>query len=251
MAGAILLPVIAVWCIRTKELPTLTTVAPVLPSVTLEEMPAVPRHIPTSRRDSAAELPITMTSIAAADLSALEDSLASEIRADPAGAAALALLLPPGKMQDDALASAVMTWALADPQTAAAWVAALPEDRLRTLAIERLVPTWTASSMDAAARWLAQLPASASRDAALRILARIIADDDPDIALTLVDIIANGQQRNLSLERLGREWLRRDPAAAAAALVQSSLPEARRQALLSRINSDQSYPRNTQNTRNE
>lgn len=229
-AGAILLSAIAVWGLRTQESPTRATVAPV-PAVT-PGAAVGPWHIPASRRGLAAELPMTNIAIVATEPSALEASLAREVQADPAGVAELALLLPPGKIQNEALASAVMTWARADPQTAAEWVALLPENHLRTLAVERLIPTWTASAMDAAARWIAELPAGGSRDAALRIFARIVADDDPDIALSLSDTIANGPQRNLSLERLGREWLRRDPEAAAAALVQTSLPEARRQALL-------------------
>ena len=169
------------------------------------------------------------------DPSPLENLLAEEGLADPAGTADLALRLPPGQPQERALAAAVRAWAHAQPRAAAEWIAALPQGRLRTLATEHLVPTWSVTSIDDATRWLVQQPAGAARDAGLRIVAHIVADQDPDLSFTLTESIGNDYQRNRMLETLGREWLQRDPVRATAALVQSSLPSAHQQSLIENV----------------
>ena len=127
--------------------------------------------------------------------------------------------------------TAISQWAGSAPDSAARYVDRLPEAD-RAGAMQAVVNSWASKDTEAAAAWLDRQPAGAAKDSALVPLARRIAQEDPEAALTWVAGISDTNQRLQQTESIARDWIRQDPATAKAWISRSKLPEDMRTKLL-------------------
>ena len=73
---------------------------------------------------------------------------------------------------------------------------------------------WARQDPVATTGWLERLPAGATRDAAVSAFTQQAVESDPEGAAAWASTIANQDVRNTDLERIARQWLRKDKTAA-------------------------------------
>lgn len=127
--------------------------------------------------------------------------------------------------------SAISQWATTSPDAAANYVSRLPESE-RVASMQAVVSMWASKDTEAAAGWLDRQPAGAAKDASLIPLARKIAQEDPEAALTWVAGISDQNQRLQQVESIARDWLRQSPSDARHWISSSKLPDDLRNRLL-------------------
>ena len=112
-------------------------------------------------------------------------------------------------------------------------VEGLPESVNRTAAVGSLVNSWVDKSPDEAGAWLAAQPSGASRDQGAIVFALKSLDSDPEVSLDWAASINATDQRQKGVDGLLDAWLKKDPKAARAWVLQSErLSEADRARLL-------------------
>ena len=131
-------------------------------------------------------------------------------------------------------ASMMTQWAQQDPKAAAAWLAQRESDPNQKELCLTLVGAWPLAQFEDLVKWLNSLPAKPLRDAAVqRLVFQLVgATEYPATFSQLVPMIAAEAERNAAIERIAREWLRKDRDAAQAWLATTKLPEERKAKLL-------------------
>lgn len=152
---------------------------------------------------------------------------------NPSAAIAWAAQLATARPETQALAQATAIWAQTDPQAAATYAGNLPESLNRQRVTGAIATTWAMTDPDALGKWLGTLPASASRDSAVTSLCEALQPTDPTQAFQWAGTMNDESIRADQQEKAANEWLKRDPAAAKAAISRSSLPEETKRTLLS------------------
>ena len=159
-------------------------------------------------------------------LSGAASRVASEIaRKDPAAAGdwVVGLNVPD---KERAVGSVAYEWGRKSPEEAAAWAAGLEEPELRSRGMSSVVETWARRDVNAVGTWLGNQPASPELDAPVRSYAFMVRERDPGAAIAWANTITDEKVRGETVQRIGGEWLRRNPDEAKAFLQeQESLPE--------------------------
>jgi hypothetical protein len=76
--------------------------------------------------------------------------------------------------------------------------------------------TWAGKDAAAASDWLRTLPADDARARTAEAYVLKAADQHPELAAQWVAFMTNEQKRNQQIEKIGQQWLKKDPAAAQA-----------------------------------
>jgi GrpB-like predicted nucleotidyltransferase (UPF0157 family) len=134
-------------------------------------------------------------------------------RQDPSAALNWSLNLNNNDDRRDFQRQVVSQWAESAPRQAAQFAVQLGETD-RGPVVAAAIDRWASRDAEAAANWLAAQPAGEWKDGAISTLARKIAPEDPAVALAWAGSITNDNNRNRQTERVFREWLRQEPAAA-------------------------------------
>ena len=126
--------------------------------------------------------------------------------------------MTPGPTQHLAAIDLATQWARTNPEQAAAWVAAFPEEHgVRDSALQAVVSAWSSDDPEAAGQWLASFADTLSEGRSPRVLLsdtligdfiNQISPTHADIALGIVDKIADASTRQVHLENIVRHWLR-------------------------------------------
>lgn len=151
-------------------------------------------------------------------------------RSDPQSALRWAAALPQPGERNTSIERVIGAWAQESPEAAAAALPSLPPETRRK-AMEAVINSWASRDLEAAAGWLEAQPNGPDKDGALQRLSSKLAAEDPRSALAWVFLIADPGARARQTERVAREWLRFEPAAAAA-WIRANLPEETRNKLL-------------------
>ena len=131
----------------------------------------------------------------------------------------------------DVVRAALSQWAGSSPESAAKFVERMPGAE-RSGPMESVVSNWASRDTASAAAWLDRQPSGPTKDAALRTLARKVAQEDPEAALTWARGISEEKDRIRQTESIARDWLRQDPSSARSWISTSTLPEETRKRLL-------------------
>lgn len=151
-------------------------------------------------------------------------------RRDPRSALRWAAALPEPGGRDAAVERVIRAWAQESPEAAAAALPSVPPETRRK-AMEAVASSWASRDLEGAARWLDRQPNGPDKDDALRSFSAKLAGYDPRSALSWAALISDPGARARQTERVAREWLRAEPAAAAA-WIRANLPEETRRKLL-------------------
>ncbi|MFN0128211.1 MAG: sigma-70 family RNA polymerase sigma factor [Verrucomicrobiales bacterium] len=128
-------------------------------------------------------------------------------------------------------------YAQREPVAAAQWALTLPEaGSARQHGVEGVVRAWVARDPVAASEWAATLPSGEPRNGAIFYLVEGIRHSDPESAFRWAASVEgdNAKRRHL-LELATDAWTKTAPAAARAAVEELPLPDAEREALISRM----------------
>jgi len=112
------------------------------------------------------------------------------------------------------------------------WLARSPEGERRDQALGMAYEIWALKDRDAALRWMAEKVANEPEpwvDLLYGSYARQLAVASPAKAIQWAERVEPPQAREAVLERIARRWLKKDPEAAEAWLVESSLSEETRE----------------------
>ena len=134
----------------------------------------------------------------------------------PDEAASLVASMRPGAEQTRAAIRTAEQWADWDPVAAAAWAASFPAGGARSEALAGVAQTWAGKDAAAASDWLRTLPADDARARTAEAYVLKAADQHPELAAQWVAFMTNEQKRNQQIEKIGQQWLKKDPAAAQA-----------------------------------
>ncbi len=145
--------------------------------------------------------------------------------------AAASYLASSGSPDLAASAQIVVAWTRIDPRSAAAWLDAA-QPAVQNDAVSRLVASWSQRDPVATANWLMAHPAGTLVDRGLVEFSRDLTAAQPALAFTFADAIEARDLRCQQLERIGREWLAIDPAAALEVIERSDLPSSIKKRLL-------------------
>lgn len=151
----------------------------------------------------------------------------------PEAAAAWIATLTDRYVRLKAVNTLIDKWGYDNPVRAAQWVAGLPRDEYWSEFVERMTRIWAREFPDSAAAWLLSLsPPSEQLDAAIQTLVSIVLKANPAGAMAWADVITDPDRRQNLMQRAGYLWLQKDPAAATAYILNSSLPDAIKKRLL-------------------
>jgi hypothetical protein len=162
----------------------------------------------------------------------LPDVIAIWANISPGDAANFVLNLPDDATRDETLISVVSAWSHKDPEAAIAWLDQIPESIAKQRAIQQAVTIWASTAPEAAGSWLKQKAADDSRDAALVSYSTLLEHSSVAQAFQWAEQIQDQDIRAHQLEFVGKTWLRKDPADAEAAILQSSLLDDQKRRLL-------------------
>lgn len=146
--------------------------------------------------------------------------------------AGLATTMAPGETQTKIIQELAKSWSHHDPENAATWSTSLPSGQAKSEALKLITGNWAEADPVSAGQWLQALSAEDARSVAVEAYVAKTANRCPDLAAEVVDLIGQEAKRNQQIEYIARRWLQRDPAAAQAWLLTTSLPEERRLQLL-------------------
>jgi hypothetical protein len=127
----------------------------------------------------------------------------------------------------------VGAWAENDPAATGNWVVNLAAGAPRGRGMSRLVAVWVKTDACAASQWLGQFPPSAETDPAASTLVRATMKQDPVNAMTWAASVTTPKLRRILVFDVAKEWIKRDPAAAAAYIAASDMPAGQKKQLLS------------------
>jgi hypothetical protein len=95
------------------------------------------------------------------------------------------------------------------------WMAGnLPSDQLREN-VDKLIGQWTQQDYLAAGKWLSESSAGPAKNAAIDTYASTVAEYEPQTAVQWAMTLPDGPERQATLQRILRNWPKRDAAAAA------------------------------------
>lgn len=116
-----------------------------------------------------------------------------------------------------------------DPAQAVDWLMEVSEGGDRSYAVAETIEDWADKDPNAAGTWLGQQELTPEMDPAVSAFAREITRDDPESALAWSSIISDDRRRTETMARVGRDWFRRDKAAATQWVEQNEIdPDVRR-----------------------
>lgn len=128
--------------------------------------------------------------------------------------------------KERAIESVAYTWGRKAPEEAAAWAAGLEDPELRSQGMASVVETWARRDVNAVGTWLGNMPASPELDGPVKSYAFMVRERDPGAAITWANTITDEKVRGETVERIGGEWIRKNPEEAKAFLQdQESVPE--------------------------
>ncbi|MEE3328584.1 MAG: hypothetical protein VX252_14695 [Myxococcota bacterium] len=154
---------------------------------------------------------------------------------DPQRAAALAekYVLAPKPYPVHMAAAVSKKWIHQDPEASMAWVSTLPEGAGRDRAAEDGYRMWARKDSDASMAWAAQQPLEAEWfQPALSVYARQKARVDIDEGIELALAVHHPKYRLMTIGKVVREWIFREPELAVAWLEESDLDEADKKRIL-------------------
>ena len=135
--------------------------------------------------------------------------------ADPAGAAAFTLEMPPGTARRHSCAGVAEVWARSAPSEALAWVASLPADERHTASPVAL-KSFAESDPAAAAAWLLQQPPEKHLPQNTAALMGTWARSDPAAAAQWVARLPSGPVQTETMQHLLYQWAASAPEQASA-----------------------------------
>jgi len=132
---------------------------------------------------------------------------------DPAAAAGLVTLLPPGDTHTRCALEIARALGGKNPAAALDFIAQLPAGSTATLALTSVLTIWATTQPAAAAQYVAALPPSSTQDAAVAHLAPLLARE-PAHAFAWAQSIPAVTARAAALVGITSTWAQTDPAAA-------------------------------------
>lgn len=104
------------------------------------------------------------------------------------------------------------------------WMAeTLPPEKLQER-VEKIVSPWAKEDFQAVGIWLNEQPNGPAKTSAVSAYAKTVGDIEPEAAAQWAVTMPPGQEREDTLNRIYKNWLTKDPAAANAALERMGLP---------------------------
>lgn len=140
---------------------------------------------------------------------------------DPEAALRWASSLTNDEDRRDVVRNAINHMARMSPESAARKVESLPAGE-RGPAIQAVVSQWASRDATSAGEWLARQPVGDARDGAITTLARTLAAENPEDAITWASQISNERNRTRQLENHARTWIRNEPQTARAFVASSN-----------------------------
>lgn len=148
-----------------------------------------------------------------------------------AAASAAADLLPPGRVQDDAVVGIVQRWVQTEPAQAAAWAVSFPTGPLQETAVEEVVKLWADQDPVRTSAWINQLDEN-QRDPAVAAFVGKLALSSPESAAEWAGTIRDESLRTRLMDTVAASWMTLDPAAARRWAATADLTETTRERLL-------------------
>jgi len=143
---------------------------------------------------------------------ALASALSSYASTDPTRAAAEVAAMAAGDSRNQAIQSVAQAWASTDPAAAAAWVAKQGEDSNN--AIRGVMMNWASQDSSAALSFIQQQPQGDLRDEAVSSYVMSNRTANPQDSIQLAETISDEGDRGRTVGMAAMRWMQEDPAAA-------------------------------------
>lgn len=149
---------------------------------------------------------------AAARDQALASALSSYASTDPAGAAGQVAAMAAGESKSRAIANVAEAWAATDPAAAAAWVA--QQEGNSNGAIQSVMMNWASQDSAAALSFINQQPQGELRDDAISSYVMANRTADPQESVKLAETISDERDRDRTVGMSAMRWMQEDETAA-------------------------------------
>ncbi len=147
-------------------------------------------------------------------------------------------------VQQRIMMASLQAWGRREPGAAMAWAEAEGLSEISTHAVGKIAQSWSRDNPTEMREWINNAAPSTMRDTVVTTRVRDLRYRDPATALRLAESISEAGGRYKTMREIADRWIRKDRNAAAAAVLESSMPTAMKRKYAMKV-----IPKNTSRRR--